>query len=56
MVTTKKGASVYLVYNAELKVIPAFGKLDVTPITMSGDSYSPHLLSIKSLIIENNDV
>ena len=28
MVTTKKGASVYLVYNAELKAIPAFGKLD----------------------------
>ena len=56
MVTTKKGASVYLVYNAELKAIPAFGKLDFTPITMSGDSYSPHLLSIKSLIIENNDV
>ena len=56
MVTTKKGTSVYLVYNAELKVIPAFGKLDFTPITMSGDSYSPHLLSIKSLIIENNDV
>ena len=28
MVTTKKGTSVYLVYNAELKAIPAFGKLD----------------------------
>ena len=55
MVTTKKGASVYLVYNAELKVIPAFGELDFTPITKSGDSYSPHLLSIKSLI-KNHDV
>ena len=55
VVTTKKGASVYLVYNAELKAIPAFGKLDFTPITMSGDSYSPHLLSIKSLIKESSD-
>ena len=50
MVTTKKGASIYLVYNADLNVIPAFGELDFSPITKSGDSYSPHLLSIKSLI------
>ena len=50
MVTTKKGASIYLVYNAELNIIPAFGELDFSPITKSGDSYSPHLLSIKSLI------
>ena len=56
MVTTKKGTSVYLVYNAELKVIPAFAELDFTSITKSGDSYSPHLLSIKSLIKESNDV
>lgn len=55
MVTTKRGASVYLVYNAELNTTPAFGELDFTPITKSGDSYSPHLLSIKSLIKENND-
>lgn len=55
MVTTKKGASIYLVYNAELNTIPAFGELDFTPIAKSGDSYSPHLLSIKSLIKENND-
>jgi len=50
MVTTKKGASIYLVYNAELNVIPALGELDFSPITKSGDSYSPHLLPIKSLI------
>ena len=50
MVTTKKGASIYLVYNAELNVIPAFGELDFSPITKSGDSYSPHLLQIKGLI------
>ena len=50
MVTTKKGASIYLVYNAELNVIPALGELDFSPITKSGDSYSPHLLSINSLI------
>jgi len=56
MVTTKKGASIYLVYHAELKAIPAFGELDFTPITKSGDSYSPHLLSIKSLKYESNDV
>lgn len=56
MVTTKKGASIYLVYHAELKAIPAFGELDFTPITKSGDSYSPHLLSIKSLKSESNDV
>ena len=49
MVTTKKGASIYLVYNAELNVIPALGELDFSPITKSGDSYSPHLLPIKSL-------
>lgn len=52
MVTTKKGASIYLVYNADLNVIPAFGELDFSPITKSGDSYSPHLLPIKSLIKE----
>lgn len=56
MVTTKKGASIYLVYNAELNVIPALGELDFSPITKSGDSYSPHLLPIKNLIKENFDV
>lgn len=50
MVVTKKGASIYLVYNAELNIFPAFGELDFSPITKSGDSYSPHLLPIKSLI------
>lgn len=54
MVTTKKGASIYLVYNADLNVIPAFGELDFSPITKSGDSYSPHLLPIKSLIKERH--
>ena len=52
MVTTKKGASVYLVYQADLNAIPELGELDFTPITKSGDSYSPHLLNIKSLIKE----
>lgn len=55
MVTTKNNASIYLVYNAELNVIPAFGELDFSPITKSGDSYSPHLLPIKRLI-KNFDV
>lgn len=50
MATTKKGASIYLVYNADLNVIPAFCELDFSPITKSSDSYSPHLLPIKSLI------
>lgn len=50
MVTTKMGAALYLVYNAELHVNPAFGELDFSPITKSGDSYSPHLLPIASLI------
>ena len=50
MVTTKKDSSVYLVYNARLDIVPAFGELDFTPIAKSGDSYSPHLLSIRSLI------
>ena len=50
MVTTKRNASIYLVYNAELNTLPALGGLDFSPITKSGDSYSPHLLSIKSLI------
>lgn len=54
MVTTKKGASIYLVYNAELNVIPAPGELDFSPITKSGDSYSPHLLPIESLIKERH--
>ena len=54
MVTTKKGASIYLVYNAELNVIPALGELDFSPITKSGDSYSPHLLPIESLIKERH--
>lgn len=53
MVMTKKGASIYLVYNAELNVTPAFGELDFTPISKSGDSYSPHLLPISSLLKEN---
>ncbi len=50
MVTTKKDSSVYLVYNARLDIVPAFGELDFSPIAKSGDSYSPHLLSIRSLI------
>ena len=50
VVTTKEGASVYLVYQADLKAIPELGELDFTPINTSGDSYSPHLLDIKSLI------
>ena len=50
MVITKQKASVYLVYEADLNAIPALGELDFTPITKSGDSYSPHLLDIKSLI------
>lgn len=54
MVTTKKGVSIYLVYNAELNVIPALGELDFSPITKSGDSYSPHLLPIESLIKERH--
>lgn len=53
MVTTKKDASIYLVYNAELNISPAFGELDFTPITKSGDSYSPHLLPIGSLLKDN---
>ena len=50
VVTTKEGASVYLVYQADLNAIPELGELDFSPITKSGDSYSPHLLDIKSLI------
>lgn len=50
MVVTKKDASIYLVYSVDTKVIPAFGELDFTPITTSGDSYSPHLLPISSLL------
>ena len=50
MVTTKQGASVYLVYEADLNAIPELGELDFSPITKSGDSYSPHLFNIKSLI------
>ncbi len=49
MVVTKKDASIYLVYIVDLKVTPAFGTLDFTPITKSGESYSPHLLPIKQL-------
>ena len=56
MVLTKKGASIYLVYSADLDVRPAFGELDFTPISKSGDSYSPHLLPIQSLIKENIEV
>ena len=56
MVLTKKGASIYLVYSAELDVRPAFGELDFTPISKSGDSYSPHLLPIQSLIKKNIEV
>ncbi len=50
MAVTKKGASIYLVYMVDLRVTPAFGTLDFTPITKSGDSYSPHLLSIDCLL------
>jgi len=56
MVTTKKGASIYLVYHAELNVFPALGELDFTPIAKSGDSYSPHLLPINSLIKGNIEI
>ena len=52
MVTTKKGAAIYLVYKAKLDAAPALGELDFAPITKSGDSYSPHLLPVKSLMRE----
>ncbi len=50
MATTKKDAEMYLVYDVELSPQPVFGKLDFTPIIRDGDSYSPHLINISTLI------
>lgn len=50
MVVTKKEASLYLVYTVDLNFTPSFEGLNFSPITKSGDSYSPHLLPINLLL------
>ena len=50
MVVTKKGEDLYLVYQVDLSVQYHLGELDFSPVTKSGDSYSPHLLPVAKLI------
>lgn len=53
IVTTKNGASTYLVYNTVLNDDSAYSNLYLTPITKSDDSDLPHLLPIRILQKEN---
>ena len=49
MVSTKKGEELYLVYNVNLRFKFYLGDIDLSPITKSGNSYSPHLLPLGKL-------
>ena len=53
MVVTKQGEDLYLVYDVDLTEGQPpldLGELDLKPITKGGDSYSPHLLPLSSLL------
>lgn len=53
MVVTKQGEDLYLVYDVDLTEGQPpldLGKLNLKPITKGGDSYSPHLLPLSSLL------
>lgn len=53
MVVTKQGEDLYLVYDVDLtegQTPLDLGELDLKPITKGGDSYSPHLLPLSSLL------
>ena len=50
MVVTKKGEALYLVYQVDLRLQFYLGELDLSPVTKSGDSYSPQLLPLSKLI------
>ena len=51
MVVTKKGEGLYLVYQVNTGVRFHVGDLDLSAVTKGGDSYSPQLLPLSSLII-----
>ena len=53
MVVTKQGEDLYLVYDVDLTEGQPpldLGELNLKPITKGGDSYSPHLLPLSSLL------
>lgn len=50
MVVTKKGEELYLVYKVDLRLKFYLGDIDLSPVTKSGSSYSPHLLPLEKLI------
>ena len=50
MVVTKKGEDLYLVYQVDLRLQFYLGELDLSPITKSGDSYSPQLMPLAKLL------
>ena len=51
MVVTKKGEDLYLVYQVNTGVRFHVGDLDLSAVTKGGDSYSPQLLPLSSLVI-----
>ena len=50
MVVTKKDEDLYLVYEVDLRLRFYLGELDLSPITKSGDSYSPQLVPLAKLL------
>lgn len=52
MLVTKKDEGLYLVYQVNVNVRFYLGDLDLSAVTLSGDSYSPQLLPLSSLIIK----
>ena len=53
MVVTKQGEDLYLVYDVDLTEGQPpldLDELNLKPITKGGDSYSPHLLPLSSLL------
>ena len=50
MVQTKKDEDLYLVYQVDPKIRFHVGELDLTPVAKGGDSYSPQLMPLDTLI------
>lgn len=50
MVQTKKDEDLYLVYQVDPKIRFYVGELDLTPVAKGGDSYSPQLMPLDTLI------
>lgn len=54
MVVTKQGEDLYLVYQVDLSVKLYVGELDLSAVTKGGNSYSPQLMPLKNILIQQS--